>query len=305
MADPIYRLFHRLHHTVFRISVQAGPRLYEVCLINMEDKNSSLTLHYNHNQQSNVPNAEYTHDSEDSDDTQSDDDITWSPGDGVCPTTAQFNSCCETKLNEWEKATSIDLGQYDTLSRYARAFLDLLKDVPPFFHRPPEHVNLTGRPKAFLILRSSLLIQTTGDSNCNQTQKPIDYLQCIGSPKPVTYRTNTETQLHTTVSISGNVLRSGYFTSIALAWSYIISCYWVEILQQAGEESQILHNGDTQIEDSFWDIVTQGCWVAHVKKQKGIFYSPWMLRREGATEKRYAHRTDYLHLVSANGSLKG
>lgn len=42
------------------------------------------------------------------------------------------------------------LEHHGTLFRYARAFLDLLKDVPPFFHCPPEHVNLTGRPKSFL-----------------------------------------------------------------------------------------------------------------------------------------------------------
>lgn len=265
----------------------------------MGDKSSSLILPSpNHNQNSNAPSAEYTHDSEGSDDTQSDDDITWSPGDGVCPTTAHFNDCCETKFNEWKAAASMGLKHHGTLFRYERAFLDLLKDVPPFFHCSPEHVNLTGRPKSFLILRSSLLFQTTENLNCNQTHKSIDYLQCIGSPKPVTYRTNTEAQLHTTVSISGNVLCLGYFTSVVLAWSYIISCCWVEILQQAGEESQILHNGDKQMIDSFWDIVTQGCWVARVKKQKGIFYSPWMLRREGATEKKYAHRTDYSHCVS-------
>ena len=270
----------------------------------MGDGNSSLILSSSdRNQHRNVPSAGYTHDSEDSDDTQSDGDITWSPGDGICPTTAQFNCCCDSKFDEWKKATFMDTEQYDTLILYTRAFLDLLKDVPPFFHCPPEHINITGRPKSFLVLRSSLCIQTTEDSNCNQTQKSIDYLQCIGSPKPVTYRTKTESQSHAAIPVSGNILRSGYFTSIVLAWSYIISCCWVEILQQAGEESQILHDRDTQMKDSFWDIVTQGCWVAHVKKQKGIFYSPWMLRREGATEKRYVHNR-YPHLVSTNKYLK-
>lgn len=117
----------------------------------MGDKNSSLILPSpDHNQNSNAPSAEYTHDSEGSDDTQSDNDITWSPGDGVCPTTTQFNDCYETKFNERKTAASMGLEHHGTLFRYARAFLDLLKDVPPFFHCPPEHVNLTGRPKSFL-----------------------------------------------------------------------------------------------------------------------------------------------------------
>ena len=103
----------------------------------MGDGNSSLILSSSdRSQHRNVPSAEYTHDSEDSDDTQSDGDITWSPGDGICPTTVQFNCCCDSKFDEWKKATSMDPEQHDTLILYTRAFLDLLKDVimsPPSF----------------------------------------------------------------------------------------------------------------------------------------------------------------------------
>lgn len=147
-----------------------------------------------HNQHRNIPGVKYSYNTEDSDDTQSDADITWSPGDGICPTTAQFNYCCQSKFDECKKTTSMHLEDYDSLILYTAAFLNLLKNVPPFFHCPPKHVKITGRPKSFLVLRSSLCLQTTEDSSCNQTQKSIDYLQCIGSPRPVTYRTNTETQ---------------------------------------------------------------------------------------------------------------
>lgn len=90
--------------------------------------------------------------------TQSNSNITWSPGDRICPTTAQFNCCCDSKFDEWKKVTSMDPEQHDTLILYIRAFLDLLKDVPSFFYCPPEHINITGRLKSFLVLSSSMCI---------------------------------------------------------------------------------------------------------------------------------------------------
>lgn len=192
----------------------------------------------------------------------------------------------------------------ESLHYYLTAFLDLLKDVPPFYHCPPGAVNLPGRPRSFLILKSSIQVKTTEDSNCDQPQKSIDYFQCLGSPKPLNYRTKAETPLEVAIPVCAKPHRSGFFTSIVLAWSYIISCRWAEILQLAGEESQILHEQGMQIEDSFWDIVTESYWVARVKKHKGVFYSPWMLRREGATKKQYVDRVHHLWFLSANQSLK-
>ncbi|BCR98886.1 uncharacterized protein AKAW2_40569A [Aspergillus luchuensis] len=44
----------------------------------------------------------------------------------------------------------------------------------------------------------------------------------------------------------------------------------------------MLHENGMQIEDSFWYLVTQGCWRALVKKETAKFCSPWMLTSEGA-----------------------
>lgn len=126
----------------------------------------------------NARGTKHTYNPEDSDDTQSDGDVTWSPGDGIRPATAQFNYCCQSKFDVWQRASTMRFEDYGSLIFYTRAFLDL-KDVPPFFDCPPEHINIRGRPKSFLILRSTLCIQTTEDSNCNCPQKSIDYRQCL------------------------------------------------------------------------------------------------------------------------------
>ncbi|PLB50915.1 hypothetical protein P170DRAFT_493067 [Aspergillus steynii IBT 23096] len=221
--------------------------------------------------------------SDNSDESESDVAITWYPGDGICPPTARFNDCCQSKYIEWKEA----FGHQDQcpLISQTRAFFGLLKNVPLFLHEPPKHLKILGRPKSFLTLRSSLCIRTTDHPSCTQPEKSIDFLQCLGSPKPVTYKT-AETRFHE-ISFAGHTLRSGYFTSIVLAWSYIISCRWVEILQQAGEDK-----------DSFWPIVTEGRWKALVKRPDGTFHSPWMLRKEGTKGKQ----TNWT-LVSPNSSL--
>ncbi|KNG90611.1 hypothetical protein ANOM_001329 [Aspergillus nomiae NRRL 13137] len=233
---------------------------------------------------SGLPDTDHPPQPDDSDESSSDEDITWFPGDGVCPTTAEFNHCCQLKLENWKNAAVAYQEGTESFQYYLTAFLDLLDNIPPFYHRLPGAVNTSG--------------ENDGRFNCDQPQKSIDYLQCLGCPAPVTYRTKAEAQLDAAIPICAKPLRSGYFTSIVLAWSYIISCRWVEILQQAGEESQIFHEQGMQIEDDFWDVITQGYWVARVKKHKGAFYSPWMLRREGTSIKRRDWKP-----VTSNSSL--
>ncbi|KAF4267024.1 hypothetical protein KXX13_001276 [Aspergillus fumigatus] len=86
--------------------------------------------------------------------------------------------------------------------------------------------------------------------------------ECLGSPTPVIYKVKSEIQLREALSGSPSRFRSGYFTSIILAWSYIVFCRWVEILQRAGEEVRSYTKRMEVFENSFWDIVTHGGWEA-------------------------------------------
>ncbi|RAH62666.1 hypothetical protein BO85DRAFT_386175 [Aspergillus piperis CBS 112811] len=217
-----------------------------------------------------------------SDESDSEVGVTWSPGDGVCPSTAEFHHCCQSKFDEWSHATSMPLNHTLSFSFYLDAFLSLLKHVPPFLSGLPEDVHITGRRRTFLMLRSSLQIHSTDNIDCAQPYKLIDYLQCLGPPKPAVYKLKAETQLQPVLPIHTKAFRSGYFTNIVLAWSYIVSCRWSEIFQRAGWNSQMLHENGMQIEDSFWYLVTQGCWRALVKKDTAKFCSPWILTSEGA-----------------------
>ncbi|QRD89253.1 hypothetical protein F9C07_2219557 [Aspergillus flavus] len=161
-----------------------------------------------------------------------------------------FNHCCQSKTDDWENAALTYLEGIESFQYYLSAFLGLFENISLFYHCLPGAANILGRLKSFLV-------KTIENSN-----------------SPVKYRTKTETKLEAAIPVCVKPLCSGYFINIVLAWSYIISCRW--ILYQLG----------IQIEDFFWDIVIQGCWVARVEKFKGVFYSPWMVRREGSINKR-------------------
>jgi hypothetical protein len=186
----------------------------------------------------------------------------WPYGDGVCPSEFQFTVCFQHSYETWATPILTPMGG-DTFSlSHIDGFLDLLKDVPPFVHQPPKCVYITGGGKYPLVLRSSLEVETTNDVACEQRLKAIDYFQCLGFPLPKTYNELSPSDINLTDSPDGKQ----YFTSIVLAWSYIISSRWVEILQCAGETSLLYHGQDIEFKDHFWDLIIHHRWLAVVKR---------------------------------------
>jgi hypothetical protein len=139
------------------------------------------------------------------------------------------------------------------------AFRDLLQDVPAFFHNPPTTVDVIGKPRRLLTLRSSLQIGTTEEPPCEQRWKSILHLQYLAFPAPMVYKVGSQPQAPSNVAQGPVRDPSGCLTSITLAWSYIISCRWVETLWLAGEESSLWHDRDEQVTEHFWDMVVGSC----------------------------------------------
>jgi hypothetical protein len=203
------------------------------------------------------------------------------PGDGVCPSISQFNAVYQASYNAWRSTAreQSPRGAPDPF-RQIEAFLDLLQDVPAFFHNPPMTVDVIGRPRCLLTLRSSLQIATTEEPSCEQRWKSILHLQYLAFPAPMVYKAKSRTPVPSNVSHGLVRDRSGYLTSITLAWSYVLSCRWVEILRCAGEKSSLWHGRGEEVTKHFWDLVTRSRWMAQVNREKGTFYPPWMLRKE-------------------------
>jgi hypothetical protein len=190
------------------------------------------------------------------DDSSSEDDFLgeWHPGDGVCPSTSQFHACYEASYQTWSSQESnLENSSYQSVLVSLEAFLNMLDKVPPFFHNPPKGVDLHVRRKSPLVLRLSLELETSNSIHCSQHVKRFEYLQCLGFVAPNVYDDATIDD----IDIRLLPLHPRYLTTIILAWSYIISCRWVEILQQAGLKSSLLHEEGVSMTDCFWDIVTR------------------------------------------------
>jgi hypothetical protein len=63
------------------------------------------------------------------DDTNSEDDVTWYPGDGICPPTSQFIYCCQKKIDIWKKAASTQIKGSDSFFFYIKPFLGLVEHI--------------------------------------------------------------------------------------------------------------------------------------------------------------------------------
>ncbi|KAI9933960.1 hypothetical protein MW887_005032 [Aspergillus wentii] len=196
----------------------------------------------------------------------SEDDKKASSGDGICPTLEEFDACRQMSYDAWKLAA---LSCTPKLSSSIDISLDKLSNVPRFYHNPPQNIHVGGRSKSPLILKLSFQLETTHDDSCDRRWKSIDYLQCIGFPLSMIPK------LRPSDSVIPSSPRAGYLTSITLAWSYIISCRWVEILQSAGETC-VLYSKDI----GFWERVTQSCWSAQITRGKKGWFCPWMLQPE-------------------------
>lgn len=221
-----------------------------------------------HDGSASTPNIAFS----DGETASDEDDVIWFPGDGVCPRTSQFSKVYLISYNVWKSAASKFTRRSVVDSFRVDSFLDLLQDVPPFFHDPPKNVDLRGRSNGPLTLHSSLHLGTTEDSSCDQSWKSIDYFQYFGFSKPVTFRQTESLSL---------------LTNIILAWSYILSSRWVEILQHSGMKCSLTHIQGKHLSAHFWTLVTKIQWTTQVEIDTQTFYAPWMLRNENNdTEKR-------------------
>lgn len=222
------------------------------------------------------------HDCYSDEDTNSEYDLgLWNPGDGVCPSASEFNAVNEASYEAWCAAArgQPHCGSYHPLL-LMEAFLDLLQDVPNFFHDPPKTVDILGRPENGLMLRSSVQVTTSDDPTCQQPSKSMLHVQFLALPAPMKYKVKSQTPMPLNVHEGLVRDRSGLLTTITLAWSYILSCRWVEILQHAGQNSSLWHCRGEQMSQNFWELVRRNRWIAQVKRAKVTHYPPWMLRQQ-------------------------
>ena len=71
------------------------------------------------------------------------------------------------------------------------------------------------------------------------------------------------------------------FSQLIVAWTFILSSWWVEILKDAGEMAY-LQQSEKMNGCNFWKVVAGQQWRAVVVRGESTFYAPWCLGRHDA-----------------------
>ncbi|KAL9128707.1 MAG: hypothetical protein Q9217_002668 [Psora testacea] len=69
-----------------------------------------------------------------------------------------------------------------------------------------------------------------------------------------------------------------HLSRLILAWAFILSSRWVEILQMAGEKASMIQSEDVSREN-FWNVVIRRQWQATMTRDGRNFYAPWCTER--------------------------
>lgn len=148
----------------------------------------------------------------------------WYPGDGICPSKSQSGMCYKTRFDYWCHAVSTFQEDSESLWFHIEAFLDLLDNVPLFFHSPPKGVNLTGGTARLHFISKQLFIQ-----NAISRGSPSIIFSVVGSQNPWSIRhgrpSNHPPKRYANRTIAPTLFWPDRILYLA-AWSRYYVCWW-------------------------------------------------------------------------------
>lgn len=198
------------------------------------------------------------------------------PGDGICPSTAQFENTVRVSYELWNSLRS-DTRNDSGLQCTADRLVDLLRHVPAFYAQNSKAFSIINEP--FPQVKYSLEWTTTTDATCDQSVKRTYHYLTLGLPEPVGCKfLGTSEACPYWPGIGAD--RAHYLSYLIFGWTYIVSCRWAEILQDAGEEV-LLRQSEELNHRNFWEVVAGPRWQAIIVRGGNTFYAPWSLAVSG------------------------
>lgn len=148
-------------------------------------------------------------------------------------------------------------------------------------------ISFAQRSTAFSILdrpfpqmRYALEWTTTTDATCHQPMKRTYHYLAFATPQPVTYKFLDASEVCPYWPEIG-ADNTHYLSYLMFGWTYILSCRWVEVLRDAGEQVFLRHS-ERLNHQNFWEIVTGPRWEAVIVRGGDIFHAPWSLATSDA-----------------------
>ncbi|KAI9841021.1 MAG: hypothetical protein M1837_001051 [Sclerophora amabilis] len=197
-----------------------------------------------------------------------------SAGDGICPSEEHFDSTATATYQRWRSNIAAAASRKTTTLDLFSQLKDLLRHVPPF--RAPHSSNFSLLEGTALQIKCLSEWKTTNDLDCKARWKSMDHYQVIGICNPIMYEytNSSETQAWREMA----AVQPSLATNFMLAWTYILSCRWVEILQESGGQAE-LWQCEKMSAHTFWNIILNHGWRATFTRNSKTYYAPWSLSK--------------------------
>lgn len=195
------------------------------------------------------------------------------PGDGVCPSLFQSYEVRDESYTFWENFAST-LPNIRTLEGFqiADRLLDIVRKIPPFSSRGSIPFSIIDEP--FPQVRVILEWTTSTEPTCSCPLKQFHFCQTLARAQKLKYELCQDSSFS---FVDRDSLQTDCMVYFVMAWSYILSSRWVEILQSTGENATLYQEQDCTGSQSFWAIVTGHRWEAQVERGNKTFHAPWSM----------------------------
>ena len=202
------------------------------------------------------------------------------PGDGVCPSASSLQAIFDAAHDLWSESNTETDCDRRTEMFDVNMFLHLMTNNPTF--RPPrlEDVTAPGNTPTDLIVDLEMSLETCSTPNCEQRKRTVPSYLLIGRSIWNTYdAVSASNYKSVSAGLTTSSIRS--LTRLVLAWSHILSCRWVEILRDNGENALLLQP-ETCTDEEYWEMIRGEQWEATVSHQDKLYFAPFMLRSNSA-----------------------
>lgn len=199
------------------------------------------------------------------------------PGDGIYPTIVQHADTANAGYKTWArlvleaKESTADLHIADNL-------LDLLSRIPELYARHSKSFSIQEEPSPQI--RFVLEWLTTRDATCERPLKRTYHHQTLAALRPQEWE-YLDASDNTFLWSRHQARQMKHLSRLVLAWAYILSSRWVEILKTSGEKASMRQSEGIN-RDNFWEVVIERSWHATLARSGKVFYAPWCVERETA-----------------------
>lgn len=199
------------------------------------------------------------------------------PGDGIYPTIVQHDVIASASHELWAKLVS-EAKENTADLHIAENLIDLLARVPELYARHSKAFSIHDEPSPQM--KFALEWLTTRDTACDRPLKRTYHHQTLAALRPQKWE-YLDASEDTSLWSGHQASQMKHLSRLILAWAYILSSRWVEILKTSGEKAS-MQQSEGISRDNFWEVIIERRWHAIVIRSDKVFYAPWSVERQTA-----------------------